>query len=44
MVLLGWCCVCVVVEVVIVDFWCKYVGLDGEVVGMYFFGVFVFVL
>lgn len=35
--------VCVVVEVGIVDYWYKYVGLNGVIVGMIIFGEFVLV-
>ena len=34
----GWCRARVAVEAATVDFWRKYVGLDGEVVGMTTFG------
>ena len=37
-VLPGWCRARVAVEAATVDFWRKYVGLDGEVVGMTTFG------
>ena len=37
-VLPGWCRARVAVEAASVDFWRKYVGLDGEVVGMSTFG------
>jgi transketolase len=37
-VLPGWCRARVAVEAASVDFWFKYVGLDGEVVGMTTFG------
>ena len=37
-VLPGWCRARVAVEAASVDFWRKYVGLDGEVVGMTTFG------
>ncbi|MEW9571418.1 transketolase [Rhodanobacter sp. Si-c] len=37
-VLPGWCRARVAVEAAITDFWRKYVGLDGEVVGMTTFG------
>jgi transketolase len=37
-VLPGWCRARVAVEAATADFWCKYVGLDGEVVGMTTFG------
>lgn len=35
--------VCVVIEVGIVDYWFKYVGLNGVIVGMIIFGEFVLV-
>ncbi len=37
-VLPGWCRARVAVEAAITDFWRKYVGLDGEVIGMTTFG------
>ncbi|MBD8881256.1 transketolase [Rhodanobacter sp. 7MK24] len=37
-VLPGWCRARVAVEAAVIDFWRKYVGLDGEVVGMTTFG------
>ncbi|MEW9625061.1 transketolase [Rhodanobacter geophilus] len=37
-VLPGWCRARVAVEAAYVDFWRKYVGLDGEVIGMTTFG------
>ena len=37
-VLPGWCRARVAVEAGIADFWRKYVGLDGDVIGMTTFG------
>jgi transketolase len=37
-VLPGWCRARVAVEAGTADFWAKYVGLDGEVIGMTTFG------
>ena len=37
-VLPGWCRARVAVEAALADYWRKYVGLDGEVIGMHSFG------
>lgn len=36
--------VCIVIEVVYVDYWYKYVGFDGCIIGMISFGELVLVL
>lgn len=43
LVLLVYVIVCVVVEVGIVDYWYKYVGLKGVIIGMMGYGEFVLV-